>query len=199
MSKLAPLLVAALCLGCGAAKTAVDAAAAIGSLAESDREWENFQNEKAMEARSGYEAGLQTHERYMTAKLPAKADIGAADAWYQQITRVMEKIDIDFKPVWHSMFHDKILMAEARMGEGWEKLSLELAGLYEKGLDEHPEKDTLIANLNQALLNAVTYYQRVAEDYTTEHPAVAARHKDWVALATERGAKLKAMRAALPK
>lgn len=182
------LLTACLCLtACGAAK-------AISDYAAAESAWNDQENAKAQKVRAAYDTGMKMHGEYMAMKPPADAGIKVAQAWYAQQSMLMGKINEAFNPVHHSTFYDKILFVEARLGEGWEKIVVELQAMHGADLAAHPEKDTLIAEFNQALLNATTYYDRVAHEYTTDYPEVAARNADAVANAKARAAALKALR-----
>lgn len=128
-------------------------------------------------------------------KPPAEATVQMASAWYARQSMLMGKLDKVFTPVQYSSEHDKILFVEARLGEGWEKLVVELKAMHGDGLDADPDAGTLRAEFAQALLNAVTCYERVATGYTTEFPEVAERNAEAVTNAQARLATLKAMQA----
>lgn len=182
------ILLGCICLtACGATKVISDYAAA-------EAAWADHENKKAQKVRAAYDRGMKMHAEYMAMASPKEASAKIAQAWYARQSMLMGKIDEAFKDVYHSTFYDKIIFVEARMAEGWEKIVVELQALHGPEIATHPNKDTLLAELDQAVLNAMTYYDRVANDYTTDHPAVVTRNTKLVAHAKARAMAMKALR-----
>lgn len=173
--------------GCGVAK-------AIGDYSAADSEWNDYKSEKAVKARTGYEAGMTLHGKYMANA--AKAEYNADDAvsWYDAQEQNMGNIDKLFAPVQYSEFYEKIFFTYRAMGQGWDKLAFELDAFYAAGIDDRPNKDELKLKLDHAIGYAQIYYQRLSAQYAKDHPAIAKTHADKIAAANVRLAALAALK-----
>lgn len=174
--------------GCGTAQ-------AIAEYAAADAEWDDYQNEKAAKARASYEAGMALHAKYMANQPKASYGVADAQAWYDAQSQNMKNISNNFAQVQYSDFHEKIFFSERALAQGWDKLCVELDTFYAAGIDGRPDKDDLKANLDQALLNATSYYKRLGTDYPKDYPEVAKKHADKIAAANVRIAALDAIKA----
>ena len=188
------ILIVALAL-CPLAMAGCGTAQAIAEYNAADNEWNDYQNEKAAKARASYESGMALHAKYM-ANQPSDA-FGPHNAgnWYDTQAQNMKNIDQLFAQVQYSSFYEKIFFTERALAQGWDKLCVELDTFYAAGIDDQPNKDDLKANLDQALLNATSYYKRLGTDYPKDYPEVAQKHADKIAAANARIVALDAMKA----
>lgn len=174
-------------LGCGARGNAA-----------ADDAWNGYKAEKIAKANAGYEAGMALHAKYM-ADAP-KPEYGPYDAmgWYATQEENLAKIDAQFAPVHLSDFQEKIFLTYHAMGQGWDKLAMELDALNKKGAPGRPADKAapqkVRINIEFAIDYALTYYTRVANDYAEDQPAMVKTHADKIAEANARIGVLKAFR-----
>lgn len=165
--------------GCGTAQAIADYNAAGDAF-------DAYKAEKAAKGLAGYESGMALHAKYMANALKPDANIYDATGWFETQEENMANIDKLFEPVSYSEFYEKMFLVHRAMGQGWDKLALDLDSLFEKGLKGRSDSTDQLLNLDHAIETAQVYYKRVRDDFNADHPDIVKKHADKVAEAKAR-------------